>query len=79
MSDQSIAPVRMMTKEASFRGHNTPHSLRDSSIAPSGHQLQEAEAPGALEEDMGISLGKYIVYSVVRTRAILQECAKSLF
>jgi hypothetical protein len=79
MSGQSIAPVRMMTKEASSRGHNTPHSLQDSSKAPSGHQLQEAEAPGVLEEDIGISLGKSIAYSVVRTRAILQECAKSLF
>jgi hypothetical protein len=27
----------------------------------------------------GISPGKFIAYSVVRTRAILQECAKSLF
>jgi hypothetical protein len=27
MSDQSIAPVRVMTKEASFRGHNIAHSL----------------------------------------------------
>jgi hypothetical protein len=45
MSDQSIAPVRMMTKEASFRGHSTPHSLWDSSKAPSGHQLQGAVAP----------------------------------
>jgi hypothetical protein len=79
MSDRSIAPVRMMTKEASFRGCNTPHSLWDSSKAPSGHQLQGAEAPGASEEDMGISPGKSIAYSMVRTRAILQECAKSLF
>jgi hypothetical protein len=79
MSDQSIAPVKMMTKEASFRGHNTPHSLRDNSKAPSGHQLQGAEAAGALEEDMGISPEKSIVYSVVRTRATLQERAKSLF
>jgi hypothetical protein len=69
----------MMTKEASFRGHNTPHSLRDSSKAPSSRQLQGAEAPGASEEDMGISLGKFIAYSVVKTRATLQECAKSLF
>jgi hypothetical protein len=37
MSDQSTAPIRMMTKEASFRGHSTPHSLWDSSKAPSGH------------------------------------------
>jgi hypothetical protein len=79
MLDQSIAPVRMMAKEASFRGHSTPHSLRGSSKAPSGRQLQGAEAPGALEEDMGISPGKSIAYSVVSTRVILQECAKSLF
>jgi hypothetical protein len=72
MSDQSIAPVRMMIKEASFRGHITSHSLRDSSKAPSGRQLYGVEASGALEEDMGISPGKSIAYSVVRTRAILQ-------
>jgi hypothetical protein len=79
MSDQFIALVRMMTKEASFRGHNTPHSLRDSNKVPSGHQLQGAEAAGAEAEDMGISPGKSITYSVVRTRATLQERAKSLF
>jgi hypothetical protein len=70
MSDQSIAPVRIMTKEASFKGH---------SKAPSGRQLQGAEAPRASEEDMGISPGKFIAYSMVKTRATLQECAKSLF
>jgi hypothetical protein len=79
MSDQSIAPVRMMTKEASFRGHNTPHSLWDSSKALSGHQLQGAEVAGASKEDMGINPGKFIIYSMVRTRATLQECDKSLF
>jgi hypothetical protein len=42
-------------------------------------QLQEAEAPGALEEGLGISLEKFIAYSVVRTRAILQGCAMSPF
>jgi hypothetical protein len=79
MSDHSTASVRMTIKEVSFRGHNTPHSLQDSSKAPSGHQLQGAEAPGASEEDMGISPGEFIAYSVVKTRATLQECAKSLF
>jgi hypothetical protein len=71
MSDQSTALVRVTIKEANFRGHNTPHSLRDSSKAPSGHQLQGAKAPGASEEDMGISPGKFIAYSVVKTRATL--------
>jgi hypothetical protein len=69
----------MMTKEASFRGHSTPHSLRDTSKAPSDHQLQGAEAAGASEEDMGIKPEKFIIYSMVMTRAILQERAKSLF
>jgi hypothetical protein len=69
----------MMTKEASFRGHNTPHSLLNSSKAPSGHRLQGEEAPGASEEDMGINPEKFIAYSVVRTKATLQERARSLF
>jgi hypothetical protein len=79
MSDQFTAPVRMMIKEASFRDHSTPHNLRDSSKAPSGRQLEGAEAAGASEEDMGISPGKFIAYSMVRTKATLQEPAISLF
>jgi hypothetical protein len=79
MSDLSTTPVRMMTKEANFRGHNTPHSLRDISKAPSGHQPQGADAAGASGEDMGISPGKSIAYFVVRTKATLQEPARSLF
>jgi hypothetical protein len=79
MSGRFIAPVRMTTKGASLRGHSTPHNLRPNSKALSGHQLQGVEAPGASEEDLGISPGRSTVYSVARTRAILQECAKSLF
>jgi hypothetical protein len=79
MSGRFTAPVRTMTKEASLRGHSTPHNLRGNSKALSGCQLQGAQAPGASEEDMGISPGRFIAYSVVRTRAILQECAKSSF
>jgi hypothetical protein len=77
MSDQSIAPSRTMTKEASFRSSNTAHSLQDSSKAPSSHQLQGAEAAGASEEDMGISPGKSIAYSMVKRRATLQERVRS--
>jgi hypothetical protein len=79
MSDQSIAPVRTMTKEASFRGHSIAHSLQDNNKAPLGHQLQGAEATGALEVDMGISLEKSIAYSVVKTRATRQEHARLPF
>jgi hypothetical protein len=32
-----------------------------------------------LEEGLGINLGKFIAYSLVRTRAILQGCAMSPF
>jgi hypothetical protein len=74
MSGQ-FTPLRMTTEEVNNRGHNIPRKLQSSNKAPSGRQLQEAEAPGASEEGLGISLGKFIVYSVVRTRAILQECA----
>jgi hypothetical protein len=69
----------MTTKEASFRGHSTPHNLRGNNKALSGHQLQGAEAPRVSEEDMGINPGRSIAYSVVRARVILQECAKSPF
>jgi hypothetical protein len=69
----------MMTKEVSLRGHNIPHNLRGNYKAPSGHQLQGAEAPGASEEGLGISLERFTAYYVVRTRAILQECVMSPF
>ena len=77
MLGRFTAPVRTTTKGASLRGHNTPHNLRGNNKALSGHQLQGAEAPGASEEDMGISQGRSTAYFVVKTRAILQECAKS--
>jgi hypothetical protein len=79
MSDQSTAPVRVMTKEASFRGHNTAPSRQGNNKAPSGHQLQGEEAAGASEEDMGISPEKSIAYSMVKTRATLQERARLPF
>jgi hypothetical protein len=56
-----------------------PHNLQGNMKAPSGHQLQGAEALGALKEGLGISLERFIAYSVVRTRAILQECVMSPF
>jgi hypothetical protein len=77
MSGQFTTPLRMMTEEVSCRGHSILHNLRGSNKALSGRQLQEAEAPGASEEDMGINPGRSTTYFVVKTRAILQECAKS--
>jgi hypothetical protein len=79
MSGRFIAPVRTTTKGASLRGHNTPHNLRGNNKVLSGHQLQGADAPGASEEGLGISRGRFTAYSMVRTRVILQECVKSLF
>jgi hypothetical protein len=67
-----------MTEEISCRGHSILHNLWDSNKALSGRQLQEAEAPGASEEDMGISPERSNAYFVEKTRVILQECAKLL-
>jgi hypothetical protein len=78
MSGQSTPP-RVTTEEVNNRGHNIPRKLRGSNKAIFGRQLQEAEVPGALEEGLGINLGKFIAYSVVTTRAILQGCAMSPF
>jgi hypothetical protein len=78
MSGQ-FTPPRVTTEEVNNRGHNIPHTLRGSNKALSDCQLQEAEVPGASEEGLGISLEKFIAYSVVRTRAILQGCAMSPF
>jgi hypothetical protein len=69
----------MTIEEVSNRGHNIPRKLRGRNKAIFGRQLQEAEAPGASEEGLGINLEKFIAYSVVRTRAILQGCAMSPF
>jgi hypothetical protein len=69
----------MMTEEVNNRGHNIPRKLRGSNKAIFGRQLRGAEAPGASEEGLGIIPGKFIAYSVVRTRAILQGCAMSPF
>jgi hypothetical protein len=64
----------MTIEEVSNRGHNIPRKLRGSNKAIFGRQLQGAEAQGASEEGLGISSEKFIAYSVVRTRAILQGC-----
>jgi hypothetical protein len=77
MSDKFTTPLRMTTEEVSCRGRSILHNLRGSNKALFGHQLQEAEAPRASEEDMESNLGRFTVYFVVKTRAILQECAKS--
>jgi hypothetical protein len=78
MSDQFTLP-RMTTEEVNNRGHNIPPRLWGSKKAIFGRQLQGAEVPGASVEGLGISPGKFIAYSVVRTRAILQGCAMSPF
>jgi hypothetical protein len=66
-----------MTEEVNSRDRSILRKLRDSSKALSGHQLQQVEAPGTLEEDMGTSPGKSTAYFVVKTRATIQERVKS--
>jgi hypothetical protein len=68
-----------MIEEVNSRGRNIPRKLWGNNKVLFGRQLQEAEAPGASEEGLGISLGKFIAYSVVRTRAIPHGCATSPF
>jgi hypothetical protein len=79
MSDQSITPTRVMIEEVSFKGHNTAPNPQDNNKALSSHRPQGAEAAGASEEGMGISLESSIAYSVVKTRATLQEHVRSPF
>jgi hypothetical protein len=77
MSGQFTTPLRVRTEEVSCRDHSILHNLRGSNKALSGRQLQEAEAPGASEEDMGINSGRSTAYFVVKTRDTQQGCAKS--
>jgi hypothetical protein len=77
MSDQYTTPARVMTEEASFRGHSKAHSLQGSNRVLSDHQLQGAEVAGASEKDMGINPGNSTAYSMVKIRATLQEHARS--
>jgi hypothetical protein len=60
------------------RPQHTSQSLGQQQSS-SGRQLHGAEAIGASEEDMGIGPRKFIAYSVLRTKATLQEPARSLF
>jgi hypothetical protein len=76
MSGQ-FTTLRMMTEGVSCRGPSVLHNLRGSNKVLFGCQLQEAEAPGASEEDMGTNPRRFTVYFVVKTRAILQERVKS--
>ena len=75
MLDQFITLHKMMIEGANSKGHNVPHRLRGNSKAPSDHQLQEAEAPGASEEDLAINREESFAYSVVRTKVIPPGCA----
>jgi hypothetical protein len=65
----------MTTGEVSNRGRSIPPRLRGSNRAILGPQLQGAEASGASVEGLGTSPEKFIAYSAVMTRAILQGCA----
>jgi hypothetical protein len=60
-----------MTEEVNSRGCSFLRKLWGSNKALSGRQLQEAEAPGASEEDMRTSPGRSIAYFVVKTRATI--------
>jgi hypothetical protein len=79
MSGRSIIPTQVMIEELNLKGNNTAPSHQGRNKAPSGHQHQEAEGVEASEEDTGISPEDYFAYSAVKTKATLQEHAKSQF
>jgi hypothetical protein len=79
MSDQSITPAKVMAEEASFKGHNIALNPQGNNKVFSGQQPQGAEAAGASKEGTGISPENFIAYSVVKTRATLQEHVRSPF
>jgi hypothetical protein len=69
----------MMIEEVNLKGNNIAPSHQGHNEAPLGHQTQEAEEAEALEEDTETSLEDYFAYSAVKTKATLQEHAKSQF
>jgi hypothetical protein len=71
--------AQVMIEEVNFKGNNPAPSLQGHNKAPSGHQLQGAEAVEASEEYIEINPEGYIAYSVVKTRATPQEHARSQF
>jgi hypothetical protein len=77
-SDLSIL-LKLTIGEVSNKGHSIPLKLWGSNRTILGPQLQGTEVPGASEEGLGISLGKFTAYFAVRTRDILLGCAMSLF
>jgi hypothetical protein len=79
MSDQSITPAKVMIEEASFKGHNAALNPQGNNKVLSGHQPQGVEAAEASEEGTGMSQENFIAYSVVKTRATLQERVRSPF
>jgi hypothetical protein len=76
-SGQFTTQPRVMPKEVNNRDRSILRKLRGSNKALSGRQLQEVEAPGASEEDMGTSPGISTAYFVVKTRATIQGRVKS--
>jgi hypothetical protein len=68
-----------MIEEASFKGHNTALNPKGNNKVLLGHQSLGAEAAGASKEGTRISPENFIAYSVVKTRATLQEHARSPF
>jgi hypothetical protein len=72
---RSIHSTQNDDREVSNKDRSIPPRLRGSNRTILGPRLQEAEAPGASEEGLGINQGKFTAYSAVRTRAILPGCS----
>jgi hypothetical protein len=68
-----------MIEEVNLKGSNAAPSLQGHNKAPLGHQLQEAEAAEASEEDTEITPEDCFACFVAKIKATPQEHAKSQF
>jgi hypothetical protein len=70
------------SKKEGYKSNASGGGVGPRNMGPRSHPSrgpEEGEAAGASEEDMGISPGNSIAYFVVKTRATLQEHARSPF
>jgi hypothetical protein len=67
MSGQSIMPAQVTIEETKPKGSSIAPNHQGRNKVPSGHQLQEAEGPEALEEDIWRSAYETVLF-VLRRR-----------
>jgi hypothetical protein len=79
MLEQSIILTQAKTVEIKLKGINTTLNYQEHNKAPSGHQPQEAEEWGALEEDSARNQVGCFAYYMEKTRGIQLGHARSRY